>query len=66
MGRIGIKVTFVSFAVGVSLALESMPSQATEDGAQAKAQRVVLTLGREDDKKRLFHPDRLVFEAGKR
>lgn len=66
MGRIGIKATFVTLAVLVSLALEPMPAQATEDGAQAKAQRVVLTLGREGDKKRLFHPDRIVLEAGKR
>jgi uncharacterized cupredoxin-like copper-binding protein len=66
MGGVGFKMTFVLFAALVSLALEPMPSQATEDGAQEIAQRVVLTLGREGDRKRLFHPDRLTFEAGKR
>ena len=64
---VGIRPVFVTLAVLGILSLGSMSTQASEDGAQEQeeAQRVVLTLGREDDKKRLFHPDLLVFEAGK-
>ncbi len=36
------------------------------DLAGQKAERVMLTLGKDGDKKKLFHPDRLELEAGKR
>ncbi len=39
---------------------------AAGDPAGQKAERVVLTLGKGGDKKKLFHPDRINLEAGRR
>ncbi len=41
-------------------------SFAAGDLAGQKAERVLLTLGKDGDKKKLFHPDRLNLKAGKR
>ncbi len=62
---VGTRAAFAMLAVLGILSLEAMPVQASQDGAQEKALRVLLTLGREGDKKRLFHLGRLVLEAGK-
>lgn len=66
MRRIDIGMAFVTLAISAGLALGPVAVQAAEDDAEAKGRRVVLHLGSESDKKLLFHPDRIVLEAGAR
>jgi uncharacterized cupredoxin-like copper-binding protein len=58
-------VSVVSAMVMV-LSFAASTAPASENGTTAKPHRLLLSLGQEDERKRLFHPDRLVLVAGKR
>ncbi len=63
----GVCVAFLLAALAVMMAPQFKISAAlaAEDGGKAKPQKIFLSLGREGDRKRLFHPDRLSLSVGK-
>ncbi len=66
MSETGVRVAFVALAVFGYMTLGLIPAQASGDEKDGLTQRVVLTLGSEDNKKRLFHPERLILKARER
>lgn len=62
-----IRNSFIGFVLTLGLSIGvSAYSHASGVESGAESERIVLSLGSEDNHKRLFHPDGLIFEAGKR
>ncbi|MCP5086289.1 MAG: hypothetical protein GY952_05745 [Rhodobacteraceae bacterium] len=57
---------FLSLAMSAIVALGLSSASVFADGTASESRRVSLVLGSEEGSNRMFHPDHLEFEAGKR
>jgi uncharacterized cupredoxin-like copper-binding protein len=63
----GVCVAFLSLALALMMApqFKILAAVAAEVGGKTKPQRIILSLGREGDRKRLFHPSLISLAVGR-